>query len=103
MTGASAMPMFAALLDRSVARIGESAADGRRFDRQAIAEIADVWDNNTFPLFSTALSRPAWRVIEHSRGLARRSAMALQYNERIPSDLSVRRRPPRRRGRAPAL
>ncbi|WP_406045668.1 FUSC family protein [Micromonospora sp. NBC_00898] len=29
------------------------------------------------------------RVIEHSRGLARRSAMALQYNERIPSDLSV--------------
>lgn len=54
------MSMFAALLDRSVARIGELAADGRRFDRQAIAEIADVWDNNTFPLFSTALSRPLW-------------------------------------------
>lgn len=60
MTGAAVMPMFAALLDRSVARIGELAADGRRFDRQAIAEIADVWDNNTFPLFNTALSRPAW-------------------------------------------
>ncbi|PWU44180.1 hypothetical protein DLE60_05545 [Micromonospora globispora] len=29
------------------------------------------------------------RVIEHSRGLARRSAMALQYSERIPADLSV--------------
>ncbi|WP_206745057.1 hypothetical protein [Micromonospora sp. CB01531] len=29
------------------------------------------------------------RVIEHSRGLARRSAMALQYNEPIPPDLSV--------------
>ncbi|MEV6367817.1 FUSC family protein [Micromonospora musae] len=27
------------------------------------------------------------RVIEHSRGLARRSAMALQYDERIPADL----------------
>ncbi|MER5338686.1 hypothetical protein [Micromonospora sp. NPDC002717] len=52
--------MFAALLDRSVARIGELAADGRRFDRQAVAEIADVWDNNTSLLFSTALSRPAW-------------------------------------------
>ncbi|MGR6319890.1 FUSC family protein [Micromonospora soli] len=29
------------------------------------------------------------RVIEHSRGLARRSAMALQYHERIPPDLSA--------------
>lgn len=29
------------------------------------------------------------RVIEHSRGLARRSAMALQYNEWVPADLSV--------------
>ncbi|WP_200207911.1 hypothetical protein [Micromonospora coerulea] len=52
------MPMFAALLDRPVARIGELAADGRRFDRQAIAEIADVWDNNTFPLFSTVAQSP---------------------------------------------
>ncbi|MEU4645423.1 hypothetical protein [Micromonospora sp. NPDC023814] len=60
MTGASAMSMFAALLDRSVASIGELAADGRRFDRQAVVQIADVWDNNTFPLFDAALSRPAW-------------------------------------------
>ncbi|SCL21342.1 hypothetical protein GA0074692_1151 [Micromonospora pallida] len=59
MTGA-AMSMFAALLDRSVARIGELAADGRQFDRQAVAAIADVWDNNTFPLFETALGCPAW-------------------------------------------
>ncbi|MFG2053230.1 aromatic acid exporter family protein [Micromonospora sp. NPDC048930] len=29
------------------------------------------------------------RVIEHSRGLARRSALALQYHERAPYDLSV--------------
>ncbi|MGW3604853.1 FUSC family protein [Micromonospora sp. NPDC005161] len=27
------------------------------------------------------------RVIEHSRGVARRSALALQYNERVPPDL----------------
>ncbi|MFU8875367.1 hypothetical protein [Micromonospora sp. SL4-19] len=60
MPGTSAMSMFAALLDRSVARIGELAADGRRFDRWAVAEIADVWDNNTFPLFGAALSRGAW-------------------------------------------
>ncbi len=58
MTWAAVMPMFAALLDRPVARIGELAADGRRFDRQAIAEIADVWDNNTFPLFSTVAQSP---------------------------------------------
>ncbi|WP_346534374.1 FUSC family protein [Micromonospora sp. DPT] len=29
------------------------------------------------------------RVIEHSRGVARQSAMALEYNESIPPDLSV--------------
>ncbi|MBO4209579.1 hypothetical protein [Micromonospora echinofusca] len=60
MTGTSATSMFAALLDRSVAHIGELAADGRRFDRQTIATIADVWDNNTFALFTTALTRPGW-------------------------------------------
>ncbi|MCW3814398.1 hypothetical protein ONA91_07995 [Micromonospora sp. DR5-3] len=60
MTKASAMSMFAALLDRSVARIGELAADGRCFDRQAVVEIADVWDNHTFPLVGAAVSRPAW-------------------------------------------
>ncbi|MDG4781014.1 FUSC family protein [Micromonospora sp. WMMD961] len=34
-------------------------------------------------------SQQVERVIEHSRGVARRSAMALQYHERIPPDLSA--------------
>ncbi|WFE54525.1 FUSC family protein [Micromonospora sp. WMMD1155] len=34
-------------------------------------------------------SRQVERVIEHSRGVARRSAMALQYRERIPPALST--------------
>ncbi|GAA4250242.1 hypothetical protein [Dactylosporangium darangshiense] len=56
----SGVAAFGALLDRSVARIGELAADGRDFDRQGIAEIADIWDNNLFPLFAVALTRPRW-------------------------------------------
>jgi hypothetical protein len=60
MVEASAVSIFAALLDRSVAQIGQLSADGRHFDRQAVARIADVWDNNTFPLFAVALSRPRW-------------------------------------------
>ncbi|GGM55171.1 hypothetical protein GCM10011608_45040 [Micromonospora sonchi] len=60
MAGTSEMSMCAALLDRSVAQIGELAADGRYVDRQAIVRIADAWDNNTFPLFDTALTRPGW-------------------------------------------
>ncbi|MET7751600.1 hypothetical protein [Micromonospora sp. NPDC005367] len=55
MTGASAMSMFAALLDRSVARIGERVADGRRFDRQAtnphavshtVDMLLSLWDDS---------------------------------------------------------
>jgi uncharacterized membrane protein YgaE (UPF0421/DUF939 family) len=34
-------------------------------------------------------SQQVERVIEHSRGVARRSAMALQYHERIPPELSA--------------
>ncbi|HTJ40009.1 MAG TPA: hypothetical protein VL738_42970 [Dactylosporangium sp.] len=56
----SGVAAFGALLDRSVVRIGELAADGREFDRQGIAEIADIWDNNLFPLFAVALTRPRW-------------------------------------------
>ncbi|WP_203858750.1 hypothetical protein [Plantactinospora mayteni] len=87
MTGSSAMLMFAALLDRSVAGIGELTADGRYFDRQAVARIADVWDNNTFPLFETVLSRPGWLRERRARaalvwmadlGLSRRAWMIEQ-------------------------
>ncbi|SBT39863.1 hypothetical protein [Micromonospora auratinigra] len=60
MTASSATSLFAALLDRSVARIAELVADGRHVDRLAVAEIADVWDNSTLPFFRVALSRPGW-------------------------------------------
>ncbi|MBB2943521.1 hypothetical protein FB565_003234 [Actinoplanes lutulentus] len=60
MTEASAMSMFAALLDRSFVQIRDSAADGRFFDREKVIQVADVWDNNTYPLFGVALCRPGW-------------------------------------------
>ncbi|KAK1183878.1 hypothetical protein B7755_040680 [Streptomyces sp. NBS 14/10] len=53
-TRGSAMPVLAALLDRSVEQIAEAAADVRRYDREAIRAASDVWDNNLFPLFWAA-------------------------------------------------
>ena len=50
----SALGILGALLDRSLTRIADSAADARRFDRDTIRATADVWDNNTFPLFRAA-------------------------------------------------
>ncbi len=44
------MSVLAALLDRSVEQIADAAADVRRFDRETIRTVADVWDNNLFPL-----------------------------------------------------
>jgi hypothetical protein len=58
MGGDGAMSMFAGLLDRSVERIREIAADPRRFDRQEVARIADVWDNNTKHFFGILQVRP---------------------------------------------
>ncbi|MFJ5711665.1 hypothetical protein [Streptomyces sp. NPDC093105] len=84
---ASAVSVLAALLDRSVARMAEAAADVRLFDREAIREAADVWDNNLFPLFwaVTAASagereRRAVTVLEWMAGLGerRRAWMAEQ-------------------------
>lgn len=48
------MSVLAALLDRSVEQIAEAAADVRRYNREAIGTVADVWDNNLFPLFRAA-------------------------------------------------
>lgn len=56
MTRDGALSMFARLADRSVERIGEIAADPRRFDRGAIIRLADVWDNNTDALFGAAIT-----------------------------------------------
>ncbi|MFG1611059.1 hypothetical protein [Actinoplanes sp. NPDC049265] len=55
----SAAATLAALLDRSIARVGELAADGRCFDRGEVVRACDVWDNNTGPFFRVACS-PWW-------------------------------------------
>ncbi|MFD6345874.1 hypothetical protein ACFWF9_14265 [Streptomyces roseolus] len=69
---ASAATVLAALLDRSVERMAEAAADVRLFDREAIREAADVWDNNLFPLF--------WAVSAARAGeRERRAAAALEW------------------------
>nr|WP_221377724.1 hypothetical protein [Actinoplanes polyasparticus] len=49
--------VLAALLDRSVARIAELTADGPSFDRTGVVQVADVWCNNSGPLFG-ALTAP---------------------------------------------
>ncbi|WP_189953638.1 hypothetical protein [Streptomyces roseolus] len=76
---ASAVTVLVALLDRSVERMAEAAADVRLFDREAIREAADVWDNNLFPLFwavSAARAgereRRAAAVLEWMAGLGER-------------------------------
>ncbi|MBL7254267.1 hypothetical protein [Paractinoplanes lichenicola] len=72
---------LAGLLDRSAARIAELSADARFFNRQEIATIADVWDNNTMSLFHAlpdpARARAALAWMGHGRP-ARRLWMAGQ-------------------------
>ncbi|WP_149262632.1 hypothetical protein [Actinomadura sp. K4S16] len=63
---------FGALLDRSVMQIEAAAADGRTFDRETVRSVSDAWDNNTFPLFCTALARTRW-------GRERRARTALAW------------------------
>ncbi|MGI5486734.1 hypothetical protein [Microtetraspora malaysiensis] len=50
----TALGALGSLLNRSLVQIAEASADARMYDRQAIYEVADVWDNNTFPLFHAA-------------------------------------------------
>jgi hypothetical protein len=50
----SALETFAGLLDRSVAEIAALAADARTADLSRISSLANIWDNNTFPLVSAA-------------------------------------------------
>ncbi|MFE1783069.1 hypothetical protein ACFW9F_10880 [Streptomyces sp. NPDC059506] len=47
----SSAAVLAALLDRSLVQIADASADARGFDRETVRAVADVWDNNTFPLF----------------------------------------------------
>ncbi|MFG2692358.1 hypothetical protein [Kitasatospora sp. NPDC048407] len=50
----SALAVLGALLDRSLVQIADASSDARGFDRESIRVAADVWDNNTLPLFRAA-------------------------------------------------
>ncbi|WP_327676473.1 hypothetical protein [Kitasatospora sp. NBC_00458] len=63
----SALAAFAALLDRSLVRIAEAAADARTFDRETVVRCSDVWDNNTLPLWAAAGRRTALRREDAAR------------------------------------
>ncbi|MEU8661465.1 hypothetical protein [Actinoplanes philippinensis] len=65
------MDLFALLVDTSVRRIAEIAADGRRFDRQQVARLADVWDNNTSNFFGVLGIRGRWRRERAARAALR--------------------------------
>ncbi|MBA9007959.1 hypothetical protein [Thermomonospora cellulosilytica] len=53
-------------------QIAEAAADARVFDRETVRTVADVWDNNTFPLFRVA-------VTGTRRGRERRARASLEW------------------------
>ncbi|MDH6130505.1 hypothetical protein, partial [Kitasatospora sp. GP82] len=68
----SAVAVLGALLDRSLVQIANAAADARCFDRETLRQAADVWDNNTFPLF--------WAATAGTRsGRERRALAALEW------------------------
>ncbi|MEV4455111.1 hypothetical protein [Microbispora sp. NPDC049633] len=52
----TALSALGLLLDRSLVQIAEASADARTYDRQTIHQVADVWDNNTLPLFHAAIA-----------------------------------------------
>ncbi|MEW9533362.1 hypothetical protein [Microbispora sp. NPDC049125] len=79
--GTEAAGAFAALLDRSLVQMAEASADARTYDRKAIYTVADVWDNNTFPLFRAMAARTSW-------GRERRARAALKWM----ADLGAERR-----------
>jgi hypothetical protein len=65
----SPLETFAGLLDRSVREIARLSADARTFDGARIGGIADIWDNNTFPLVSAASTVRPWRNRRARAGL----------------------------------
>lgn len=66
------LAVLCALLDRSITQIAEASADARAFDRATIVRVADVWDNNAYPLFHAAVGEPR-------RGRGRRALNALLW------------------------
>ncbi|MEV7807972.1 hypothetical protein AB0O28_33995 [Microbispora sp. NPDC088329] len=75
----TALGALGSLLDRSLLQIAEASADARTYDRQAIYEVADVWDNNTFPLFHAATALT-------SIGRERRARAALAWMADLGSE-----------------
>ncbi len=77
----TALGALGALLDQSLVRIAEASADARAYDGQTIHKVADVWENNTFPLFHAATAFT-------SIGRERRARAALAWM----ADLGLKRR-----------
>ncbi|MFF4125732.1 hypothetical protein ACFYYP_19595 [Microbispora rosea] len=75
----TALGALGSLLDRSLVQIAEASADARTYDRRTINEVADVWDNNTFPLFDAATARI-------SVGRERRARAALAWMAELGSE-----------------
>jgi len=67
-----AVAVLGALLDRSLVQIADASSDARCFDRETIRVAADVWDNNTFPLFRAATASTR-------SGRERRALAALEW------------------------
>jgi hypothetical protein len=65
----SPLTTFAGLLDRSVEEIAALVADARTVDLFRIWPIADIWDNNTFPLVSVACAPWPLRAARARAGL----------------------------------
>ena len=65
----SPLETFAGMLDRSVQEIAALAADARTVDLSRISRIADIWDNNTFPLVSAACAPRLLRTGRARAGL----------------------------------
>ncbi|WP_329562036.1 hypothetical protein [Kitasatospora sp. NBC_01266] len=76
----SSIAALGALLDRSLVQIADASSDARRFDRETISVVADVWDNNTFPLFGAATA--GTRSGRERRALAALEWMASLGEER---------------------
>ncbi|WP_448315896.1 hypothetical protein [Streptomyces sp. CO7] len=70
--GGEAIEAYGAVLDGSLTQIREASRDARTFDRAAVHRAADVWDNNTYPLFRAAGARTA-------RGRERRARTGLRW------------------------
>ncbi|MEY9873784.1 hypothetical protein ABH931_003273 [Streptacidiphilus sp. MAP12-33] len=80
-TRGSALRALCGLLDASVEQIAAASADARTYDRGLIARTADVWDNNTWPLFHVLSARTPWGR-EHRARAALRSMAGLGESRR---------------------